>query len=181
METYRPSKDYVYVLHIPHLKPCLTVASRGWHPLSYWYIPGESGPAAIAPIKWKSIPNDGILHRDRMRSLIVPDYEPWVRPPDTVYEAAGTDARVTPVPLALLLEMYRGARLEERCGRWIEFRLHRPEQAGERIGERGINALRRLAFIARNGELPPGVPTRIVSNDWQITPAGAAWLAAHGH
>jgi hypothetical protein len=181
METYRPSKDYVYVLHIPHRKPCLGIASRGWHPLSYWYGPDESTPLAIGPIKWKPISNDGILHRDRMRSLVLPDYVPWVGPPEPVYKPAGTDARVTPVPLALLLELHRGARLEERCGRWTSFHIHRPGRDSERIGERGINVLRRLAFIARDGELPPGATTRVVSNDFQITPAGAAWLAAHGH
>lgn len=181
METYRPSTDFVYVMTIPHRKPCLSVASRGWHPLSYWYEPDGTEPSALGPIKWKPIPNDGIPHRDRMRSLVVSDYVSWVRPPETVYEPAGTDARVTPVPPALLLELHRGARLEERYGRWFEYRLHRPDRDPERIGERGINALRKLAFIARDGTLPPGATTRIVSNDFRITPACAAWLAAHGH
>lgn len=182
LETYKPSRDYVYVMTIPHRKPVLSIASRGWHPLSYWYQPGEREPSGIAPIRWKPFPNDGKLLHERIAELALPGAEPWVRPPDKVYEPAGIDARVTPVPLALLLELHGGARLEERCGRWTDFHIYRPGRNPERMNERGINALRKLAFIARDGVLPPGAVLRgYVSHDFKITPAGAAWLAAHGH
>ncbi|WP_375312818.1 hypothetical protein WHZ77_05935 [Bradyrhizobium sp. A5] len=46
-------------------------------------------------------------------------------------------------------------------------------------GTRGINRLRELAFIERDGVLPGGQLTRFHDFDWRISDAGAAWLAAN--
>jgi hypothetical protein len=45
------------------------------------------------------------------------------------------------------------------------------------MGERGINALRRHALVARNGTLPLDRLRRWFHFDWRVTNARAAWLA----
>lgn len=75
--------------------------------------------------------------------------------------------------------MAGGAMLRERSFRWTECSLQRPSSAPERIGERGVNALRKVAFVARDGFLPPGRLSRWFEFDWRITGAGLAWLEAN--
>jgi len=103
----------------------------------------------------------------------------YVRPPEPVYEPGGSDVRLTPVPRNLLIAMRNGAVLHERTWRWTQWHIGAPGTPFVRIAERGINALREFAFIARDGVLPDGNLTRFHEFDWSITPAGHAWLAAN--
>jgi hypothetical protein len=178
LEEYEPSAEYVYVKGFAYMAraPHVVVARRGRHQLSYWYAP--SGPCAIGATHWKPTPDDGMSPYDRERWLYGDQDGAFVRPAEPVYEPGGTDVRLTPVPAALLASIGAGARLHERAWRWTEWRLRMPGREPERIGERGINSLRRHAFIARDGVLPPGRLPRWFEFDWSITDAGKAWLAA---
>ena len=108
-----------------------------------------------------------------------PNDTSFVRPLEPVYEPGGIGVMLTPVPRDLLVAMRDGARLHERAWRWTEWSLQAPGGDPERIRERGINALRKVAFIARNGVLPGGRLPRWFEFDWSITDAGKAWLDVH--
>ena len=91
--------------------------------------------------------------------------------------------RLTPAPAALLASIGTGARLHERAWWWTEWRLQMPGLDPERIGERAINSLRRHAFIARDGVLPPGRLPHWFKFDWVMRPPERlGWLLArHAH
>jgi hypothetical protein len=74
--------------------------------------------------------------------------------------------------------MRSGAVPHERGARFSSWTLQRPGQDPEKITERPISPLVKLAFIARNGELPPDT-RRWYDFDWKVTEAGRAWLAAN--
>jgi hypothetical protein len=141
-----------------------------------------SGSRSRLPLEvrqWKPIPDDGISIYEREQWLFgYPDRLKFVRPPESVYQPGGVSVRLTPGPRDLLVAMRDGARLHERAWRWTEWRLQMPGRDPEKICERGINALRKVAFIQRDGVLPPGRLPRWFEFDWSITPAGRAWLAA---
>jgi hypothetical protein len=178
MDSYRPSRDYVWVKY-GEVHPSCMIASRGWHGHSYWCGLRNPDPLPISPIRWKPIDLTGFHSVHAYADSIFPPPEPWKRSPEPMFEPAGVDARVTPVPLVLLVAMHGGARLQERVGRWISFVLRRHGKDPERISERGVNALRKLAFIERVGTLPPGHPPRMLDFGWRVTDAGRAWIAAN--
>jgi hypothetical protein len=115
---------------------CLLVCAE--RPLRRWPDPLETDPGR------RQSP------RERERWLYGDQAGAYVRPPEPVYEPGDVTTRLTPVPLALLLAMRNGARLTERAWRWTVWQLHVPGKDPERLGERGINALRKVAFIARD-------------------------------
>lgn len=178
---YVPSTEYVYVKAFAYRAkyPCVAVARRGRHELSYWRQPPPNGPLPLSVVAWKPLPH-GITPYDAAHFLYGTTNDgAFVRPPEPVYPPGGVDVRLTPVPLRLLHAMRDGARLHERAWRWTEWTLISPGQPPQKIGERGINPLRSVAFIARNGVLPPGRLLRWLEFDWSITAAGKRWLAAH--
>ncbi|MCW2079670.1 UNVERIFIED_ORG: hypothetical protein M2193_001845 [Bradyrhizobium japonicum] len=105
-------------------------------------------------VGWKPIPEDGISVYERERWLYSMTDAAYVRPPEPVYEAGGAEVRLSPVPRELLSAMAGGAVLRERSFRWTEWSLQRPGSAPARIGERGVNALRKVAFIWPTNTLP---------------------------
>jgi hypothetical protein len=179
MDSYRPSKDYVWVKY-GEVHPSCMIASRGWHEHSYWYGLHGSDPLPIAPIRWKPIDWSGHASVRAYADFIFPPPEPWKRPPEPEYEPAGTDARLTPEPVKLLRAMRDGGALREKVWGWISFSIQRaPGQAEEKITRRPVDRLRECAFIERIGTLPQGLPKRMMTFDWRITAAGHAWLAAN--
>lgn len=68
--------------------------------------------------------------------------------------------------------------MTERGWRWTVFELHVPGHEPKKLGERAVDGLRRHAFIARDGVLPPGRLPHWFNFDWSITTAGRACLAA---
>jgi hypothetical protein len=76
--------------------------------------------------------------------------------------------RLTPGSQYVLVAMSRGAVLSEGGWRETWFILTRPGRAPERVHARGVNSLRKLAFIERTNEF-----------DWRVATAGKAWLAAN--
>lgn len=180
LSEYVPSRDYVYVRGFGWdlWHPGAGIARRGRHPLSDWWNPAGQ-PLRLDVKEWKPFPNDGVSPHERWVAFSTdPDDTSFVRPPEPVYEPGGIDVRLTPVPATLLASMGAGARLHERAWRWSEWTLQMPGQAPERIRERGIDGLRKHAFIARDGVLPPGRLPRWFVFDWVITDAGKVWLAA---
>lgn len=130
-------------------------------------------------VSWKPLPDDGISLYERERWLYEAPDTAYVRPPEPVYEAAGINARLSPVPHELLAAMAGSALLRERAFRWTEWSLQRPGSVPARIGERGVNAMRKVAFIARDGVLPLGRLPRWHELDWIITGGGFACLEAN--
>lgn len=182
LSEYGPGEGYVYVKGFAYraAHPCVAVARPGRHVLSYWHQPPPNGPLNLGVIAWMPLPG-GMSPQAAAHFLYGDpnDDGAFVRPPEPIYPAGGVDTRLSTVPRDLLLAMHDGARLYERAWRWTEWTLIEPGQLPQRIGERGINALRRVAFIARDGVLPPGRLPRWLEFDWIITVAGDAWLAAH--
>lgn len=178
---YVSSRDYVYVkgfaARAPH--PSVAIARRGKYETSYWWNPAGA-PLSLAVGWWKPFPDDGILPHQRWLDFSNPQDGRFVRPPEPVYPPAGVDAKLTPVPLKLLMAMHGGDILQERAWRWTEWLLTDATGSSERITERGINALRKLAFIERDGVLPPGRLPHWHGFDWKITGAGKAWIEANG-
>jgi hypothetical protein len=180
---YRPGGgEYVYVKgYTADLgNPCCAIARGGWHETSWWYNP-DGQPMGMDVREWKKFPDDdGVTPYQRWQDWKTMRNNPrWVRPPEPVYEPGGTGIRLTPVPRKLLMEVHGGARLEEHAWRWTEWVLHQTDQGPEKISERGINALRKVAFIERDGVLPPGRLPRWFVFDWKITDAGKAWIEAN--
>jgi hypothetical protein len=108
--------------------------------------------------EWKPIPDDGAYASvyDRDRYLYGdPDAGKYVRPPEPVYQPGDTTVRLTPAPRDLLVAMLDGARMTERAWRWTLFELHVPGHEPKKLGERTVGGVRRHAFIARDGVLPP--------------------------
>lgn len=166
---------FVYVAGYAYQSPVVSVvvARRGQHELSYWQKPPPDGPVSMTVVGWKLLPDDGISLYERERWLYgVPDDGAYVRPPEPIYEAGGINARLSPVPRELLIAIAGGAVLRERAFRWTEWSLQRPGSAPARVGERGVNALRKVAFIARDRVLPPGRLPRWHEFDWLIAGAG---------
>jgi hypothetical protein len=164
LSKYVPSKHYVYLQGCAQMAnhPAVTVARRGRHELSYWYSP-DGQPLSIAATVWKPLSNDRSTARQIWKSLYATPGapEPYTRPPEEVYQPAGMDARLTPVPRELLADMYAGAILRERAWRWTEWTFWLPSEGPSTpINHRGTGRLRELAFIERNGVLPPGRPDR---------------------
>jgi hypothetical protein len=177
---YVPSSDYCYVKGFAYMAkhPGVGIARRGKYDNSYWWRPnGEALPLDVC--WWKPFPNDGISPHQRWLDFSRPSAGAFVRPPEEVYEPAGVDAKLTPVPLRLLLDMHGGAILRERAWRWTEWTLLAPGQEPTKLGERAINVLRQYAFIERDGVLPPGRLPRWFVFRWVVTAAGRAWIAHH--
>jgi hypothetical protein len=176
---YVPSRDYCYVKGFAARArgPSVAIARRGKHDTSYWWQP-DGIPLALGVYEWKPFPNDGISPHQRWLEFSAPSAGAYVRPPEEVYQPAGVDAKLTPVPLKLLLDMHGGVRLHERAWRWTEWMLIRGYEA-DKITERGINALRKVAFIERDGVLPPGRLEHWFEFDWRVTAAGKAWIEAN--
>jgi hypothetical protein len=180
MSEYVPSAEYVYVKGYAYMAPgpSVAVARRGKHEFSYWFSPPPDGLVSLGVTAWKPIPEDGISIYDRMDWLYGnPESGAFVRPPELVYEPGGVDVRLTPVPRDLLVAMHAGARLRERAWRWTEWSLQKPGKDPDRIRQRGVESLRKVAFIERDGVLPPGRLPRWLEFDWQVTKHGLAWLA----
>jgi hypothetical protein len=178
---YVPSRDYVYVKGYAFMakSPGVGIARRGKYDNSGWWRP-NSEPLPLDVWLWKPFPtDDGISPHQRWLDFIRPTAGAYVRPPEPVYEPAGVDAKLTPVPRQLLRRMHDGVRLHERAWRWTEWVLHQTDQGPEKISERGINALRKVAFIERDGVLPPGRLPRWFEFDWRVTAAGKAWIEAN--
>jgi hypothetical protein len=180
VEEYVPSRDYCYVRGYAYMArhQSVGIARRGKYDTSYWFQPNGE-PLALGFVEWKPFPNDGISPHQRWLDFIRPSDGSYVRPPEEVYEPAGVDAKLTPVPLRLLLDMHGGAILRERAWRWTEWTLQPIGQEPTRLTERAINRLRELAFIERDGVLPPGRLPRWFEFDWKITDAGKAWIEAN--
>lgn len=124
-------------------------------------------------VAWKPLPADGISLRPRAMVVWRPRDGAYVRPPEQVYEAGGIDVRLSQVPRELLTAMAGGAILRERSFRWTEWSLQRPGSAPARIGERGINALRKVAFIVGMASCRP-VGSRAGSNSTGALPPPAS-------
>jgi hypothetical protein len=78
------------------------------------------------------------------------------------------------------MDMYAGAILRERAWRWTEWKFWLPSTAPPTpVSTRGINRLRELAFIERDGVLPPGRLEHWYEFHWRVTPAGKAWIEAN--
>jgi hypothetical protein len=180
VEEYVPSRDYVYVKGYAYMArhQSVGIARRGKYDTSYWFQPNGE-PLALGWVEWKPFPDDGISPHQRWLNFSAPSAGAYVRPPEEVFEPAGVDAKLTPAPLKLLMDMHGGAILRERAWRWTEWTLQVPGQEPAKLGERGINRLRELAFIERDGELPPGRLPRWFEFDWKITDAGKAWIEAN--
>jgi len=179
---YVPSRDYVYVQGFGHMAtaPGVSVARRGKHPLAYWY--GVNGqPVQISVTDWKPLPAGQSAH-DIARELYGDSRAgAYVRPPEPIYTPAGIDAKLTPVPRELLLDMHGGAILHESAWRWTEWTLQMPggDPGKTTEGRGGILKLRKCAFIARDGVLLTGRLERWFEFDWKITAAGRAWIEAN--
>jgi hypothetical protein len=179
---YVPSRDYVYVKGFAAMAkhPGVGIGRRGKYDNSGWWRP-NSEPLPLDVCWWKPFPtDDGISPHQRWLDFIRPQDGRLVRPPEPVYPPAGVDAKLTPVPIRPLLDMHGGVRLHERAWRWTEWTLwEKGEGPATPLNERGINALRKVAFIERDGVLPPGRHERWFEFDWKITDAGKAWIEAN--
>jgi hypothetical protein len=182
---YRPNNgEYVYVRgYTADLgNPCCAIARGGRYETSWWYNP-DGQPMTMGVREWKKFPDDdGVTPYHRWQDWKTKRNDlRWVRPPEEVYEPAGVDAKLTPVPRKLLLAMHGGVSLHERAWRWTDWRLRRQDGVIEKVseGRSGILKLRQLAFIERDGTLPPGRLERWFEFDWKITDAGKAWIAAN--
>jgi hypothetical protein len=184
VEDYVSSRDYVYVKGYAFMAraPGVGIARRGKYDNSYWWQPdGVALPLSIQ--WWKPFPEDGVSPHRRWLDFIAPTPGAYVRPPEEIFEPAGTDAKLTPVPRKLLLAMHGGDTLIESAWRWTSWLVER-DPGGNVVdkiteGRGGISKLRQLAFIERVGVLPPGKLERWYHFDWKITAAGEAWIEAN--
>lgn len=90
------ASTFVYVAGYAYQSPVLSVAvARRGHKLSYWYKPPPEGPLSMSVVAWKPRPeDDGVSIYERERWLYgAPENGAYVRPPEPVYKAAGTDPR----------------------------------------------------------------------------------------
>lgn len=183
ISSYKPSTEYAFVKF-----PCagdstsrMAVASRGWHPLSYWY--GTDGqPLAISHVyAWKRIEWAGHESWRAYLDTIYPPAPPWVRPPEPVFEPGPADVRLTNEPFQLLQKLCVNYSLKELIGReWDSFKIQPVDApAWEKVTCRPVDRLREQSFIARVGTPPPGRPKKMIVFDWVVTDAGRAWLAAN--
>jgi hypothetical protein len=181
---YRPNNgEYVYVRGFTADlgNPCCAIARGGRYETSWWYNP-DGQPMTMDVKEWKRFPDDGVTPYQRWQNWKTMRNDPrWVRPPEPVYEPAGVDTKLTPVPRKLLLAMHGGAVLHEIAWRWTDWLLQMTggEPAKLTEGRSGILKLRKLAFIERDGVLPPGRLERCFEFDWRVTAAGMAWIAAN--
>jgi hypothetical protein len=180
---YVPTKgEYVYVRGVGFdmWNRGVAIARGGKYSTSLWWDP-DGTPLRLDVKEWKPFPNDGVPpHKRWIDFKTDPNDQHYVRPPEPIYQDAGVNARLTPVPRKLLLAIHGGAILHESAWRWTDWRLRRPDGVLEKITEgRGITALRKLAFIERAGMLPPGRLDRWYEFDWKITAAGKAWIEAN--
>jgi hypothetical protein len=182
---YRPGGgEYVYVRGFTADlgNPCCAIARGGRYETSWWYDP-DGRPLSADVKEWKKFPDDdGKTPYQRWQAWKTMRNDPrWVRSPEPVYEPAGTDAVLKPVPRKLLMWLYDGIVLHERAWRWTEWTLwdcgHQMKKLTE--GRGGILKLRECDFIARDGVLPPGRLERWYEFDWRVTPAGKAWIEAN--
>jgi hypothetical protein len=181
MDEYVPSRDYVYVKGYAAMArhPSVGIGRRGKYETSYWFQPNGE-PLALDVCWWKPFPtDDGISPHQRWLNFISPQDGRFVRPPEEVFEPAGVDVNLTPVPMGLLWAMHQGSTLHESAWRWTKWTLQVTGHDRDKINERGINRLRECAFIGRVGVLPPGRLDRWYDFDWRVTDAGKAWIAAN--
>ena len=106
-----------------------------------------------------------------------PERQKFIRPQEPVYGPGGVDVRLTSAPKALLVAMRDGAVLHERAFYWTSWTLQTPGDDPKKITDRPLNPLIKVAFIARDGILPPGRLPRWLEFDWKVTDAGRSWLA----
>ncbi|MGY3356414.1 hypothetical protein ACVWZK_003077 [Bradyrhizobium sp. GM0.4] len=179
MSEYVYDRTYVYAAGSEGGMNQLFVGRGGRYSVSPWWSPNNTDtPVPLYVNAWKPLP-DGVDPRTHALDIFPPRAAKPTRPPEPVYEPAAPTTRLTPVPRDLLVAMHGGAALHERTWSWTSWTLQRPGRAPEKISSRGVDRLRECAFIERAGVLPPGNLTRFYNFDWRITPAGAAWLAAH--
>jgi hypothetical protein len=182
LSEYVPSRDYVYArgFGLDTWNPGVNIARRGKHPMSDWWTP--AGRTVSIDVKeWKPFADDGVSPHDRWIAFRSdPNEGKFVRPPEPVYEPGSTDVRLTPVPRLLLTNMRDGARLRERAWRWTEWTLHWAA-AGmpHHVSKYAINALTKVAFIQRDGVLPPGRIPEWLEFTWSVADAGKEWLEAN--
>jgi hypothetical protein len=183
--TYRPSNgEYVYVRGRGYdmWNQGVAIARGGKYETSFWWDP-DGNILKIDVHEWKPFPEDGVPPHKRWHDFKTdPNDQRFVRPPEQVYQPAGVDAKLTPVPRKLLLAMHGGAVLHESAWRWTKWWLticgqQAPVNLTE--GRGGILKLRKLAFIERDGVLPPGRLERWYEFNWKVTGAGQAWIAAN--
>jgi hypothetical protein len=179
---YKPHRDYVYVKGYAYMarSPGVGIARRGKYDNSCWWQPdGQALPLSIH--WWKPFPEDGVPPHRRWLDFIAPTPGAFVRPPEEIFEPAGTDAKLTPVPRKLLLDMKLGHVLMERAWRWTEWRIEALNGSAVKTteGRGGILKLRELAFIQRNGTLPAGRLPQWFEFDWMVTDAGKVWIEAN--
>jgi hypothetical protein len=181
---YRPNNgEYVFVRGFTADlgNPCCAIARGGRYETSWWYNP-DGQPMSMDVKEWKKFPDDdGVTPYQRWQDWkTMRNDTRWCRPPEEVYEPAGVDAKLTPVPRKLLMDMHGGVRLHERAWRWTEWMLIRGYEADKVTeGRSGILKLRKLAFIERDGTLPPGRLEKWFEFDWKTTAAGLAWIEAN--
>ena len=146
---------------------------------SMWWTP--SGNTYGDPSGWKPLPPGvtGSQYEKILWRCGRPEPEPFVPPPEPVYEPGGTDVILTPVPLVLLLALHAGARLTEKRWRWPNYTLAAPGQEPQKIRERAVGGLTKHVFIQRDRPLPPGYLTHFNDFEWLVTEHGRAWLAAN--
>ena len=181
---YKSNKgEYVYVRGIGYdmWNRGVAIARSGKYETSFWWDP-DGNPLRLEVREWKPFPDDGVpAHRRWIDFKTDPNDQSFVRPPEPIYEPAGVDVRLTPVPRKLILAMHGGAILHESARQWTDWRLRRPDGLTEKIteGRSGVTKLRECAFIERDGVLPPGRLDRWHEFDWKITAAGKAWIEAN--
>jgi hypothetical protein len=182
--TYRPSNgEYVYVRGRGYdmWNMGVAIARGGKYETSFWWDP-DGRPLLIDVHDWKPFPDDGVPPHKRWHDFKTdPNDMRFVRPPEEVYQPAGVNAKLKPVPRKLLMWLYDGIVLHERAWRWTEWSLrhhgHETEKLSE--GRGGILKLRQCAFIERDGVLPVGRLEKWFEFDWRVTSAGKAWIEAN--
>jgi hypothetical protein len=184
LSEYVYDRSYVYAAGVSgwHDNYIIFVGRGGKYQVSDWWRPHNRNEPFHGHVNyWQPLP-EGIDPFVEARAIFPPSEAPPpkpVRPPEPVYEPGPPTARLTPVPRGLLVAMRAGAVLHERAWRWTTWTLAPPGLAPQRVGTRGIESLRQLAFIERVGVLPPGDLTCFHDFDWKISQAGLAWLAAN--
>lgn len=180
MSEYVYDRRYVYAAGGTESAFHLLIARGGKYKTSDWWTPhSREMPTTLSVQFWQPL-RDGAGPFTHGRVIYPPAPERPAKPPEPVYEPGGVDVRLTPAPRDLLRAMAGGAVLREATMTWTSWTVTRPGCDPAKFRDRGIDALRKLAFIERDGVLPPGHLARIHRFDWKITPAGAACLAANG-
>lgn len=183
LSEYVYDRRYVYAATVNHLlRSNVLIARGGKQESSYWWTPDNKevpvmSLAGLSVTHWKPLPDhvdayNPIPHWEELTGHKHRS-EPCPRPPEPIYEPGPPTARLTPGPRDLLVAMRYGAVLRERGQRWSSWTLQRPGREPEKLTARPIDALRELAFIARDG-VRPSDPTRWYEFDWHVTDAGRA-------